>query len=705
MNAPSHTRRLSLSLIMAAHGFISPLHAQSPAPSPPPLPAGKPITGKSGVADLYLEGFQTMSEAEKLRDKGEFAASYFKFRDARDTFNAVHATDPSWNAEVVEFRRRRILEDMELVRQKEIQRRAAGGPPSPAGIVGNLKGAEPTFTSPTPPDDSPATPRTGQVVMEERMKALSAYIQKLEKKNEDILKSLGAKTEELRQTRSDLLDSRVSEKDLRERLVAAQTKIDTADAGEKRRHRELIAQVASLQKALAEATSKLTEANLRTEQMAADLTKAYSDIKTLTEERDSLRKERDQITALLSGDDGMKAPAKLKILEENQRLKRELASAQARLTELSSSSEKDKAEIAVLKDQVKGVQESLAQIQQENEEYRQQIASLTMRLDATSKRLADSGAAGALPEQEAVAENQVLREIILQQLKQQARRERARQNLMDELTRDGVFDRLKDLGVESDKMLRAVNEMAAPVTLTRAQREVITSTQVNKLMTSADGKELYLVDDSASPPNPSTDPLPEPTGATDRANLSPELKTNAIAAEEHFKSGAFEDAELNFRKILTVEPQNVYALNNLGVTQLRQDKLDAAVETLRKAQAHDFDNDFSHYLLGVAYLRQGRLDDAATEISTGLKINPSHAAAWHTLGLIVLKNGKRDTARNYFEKAIANDPNCSEAHFNLAVIHATSDPPRLDAARRHYREAIRAGAARDSGLDKLLGSN
>ena len=75
MNAPTHTRRISLSLIMAAHGFISSIHAQSPPASPPPLPAGRPITGKSGVADLYLEGFQTMSEAEKLRDKGEFAAS------------------------------------------------------------------------------------------------------------------------------------------------------------------------------------------------------------------------------------------------------------------------------------------------------------------------------------------------------------------------------------------------------------------------------------------------------------------------------------------------------------------------------------------------------------------------------------------------------------------------------------------------------
>ena len=689
---------LCLIALLPGSGLVGRVAAQSPTPA-----AARPAGQRGGVSDLYLQGYLTMTAGDKLRDEGRFAAAFFKYREARDTFDAVHATDASWNPEVVEYRRRKIREDMESVRQREIQRRAAGGAPSADGVVGSGENEDAAFSSATPPAETPRAPVTGNVIMEERIKALNLQMQRLEQKNEDIFKALGAKEEELRRTRAELLDSRSSEKELRERLADVRTKLDTADAAEKRRHKELLAKIDSLQQTLDDTTAKLVAANQRTETMAAELSKAYTEIRSLTTERDTLRKERDQLNALLAGDD-VKGPARAKIIEENQRLRRELAEAQSKITQLGSEKEKDRAEITALKDQVKSVQESLAAIQQENEEYRQQIASLTSRLDATAKRLADSAEAGALPEQDAVAENSVLREIILQQLKQQARRERARQNLMDELTREGVFDRLKELGVESDKMLRAVNEMAAPVTLSREQREIITSTQVSKLMTSADGKELFLVEDSGTPPEPAPGELPPANGARDRAGLSPELKACAVAAEELFRQGSYDEAENNFRKILTVEPQNVYALCNLGVTLLRQMKLEEASETLRKAQAYDFDNDFSHYLLGVAYLRQGRLDDAATEIHTGLKLNPSHAAAWHTLGLIVLKQGKRDTARNYFEKAVAADPNCAEAHFNLAVIHATSDPPRLDLARRHYRDAVRAGAARDAGLDKLLGS-
>jgi tetratricopeptide (TPR) repeat protein len=699
LSGPSPFRLL---VCLGIAGILQPfrLAAQSPAAQPP---AVRLQSGKSGVASLYLEGHTLMTEGEKLRERGEFAAAYYKMRDARDLFNAVYATDPSWNTEVVEMRRRKILEEMEKVRQLEIQRRAGGGAPSPAGLIGSVRTPDIPFTQPNPPEDDNAVPRPGQVVMEERMKALGQHIQKQEKRIEEILKSLGAKEEELRSTRAELLDSRTSEKQLRERLVEARDRVATADAAEKRRQKELITRTDQLQTALKEATDKLAAANQRTEEMAAELTKAYAEIKTITEERDTLRRERDQVTALLAGEDGGKAPGKLRILEENQRLKRELATAQGRMAELTGAQQKDQQEIASLREQLKSVQDSVLGIQQENEEYRQQIASLTMRLEATSKRLADSGAAGTLPEQDAIAENQVLREIILQQLKQQARRERARQNLMDELNRDGVFAQLKEMGAESDKMLRAVNEMAAPVTLSKEQRDVLTSTQVSKLMTSADGRELFMVDDSAAPSQPLAIEAPEPNGAKDRAGLSPELKTHAITAEEYFRTGAFEDAENSFRRILTVEPQNVYALCNLGVTQLKLGKLEEASETLRKAQAYDFDTDFSHYLLGVSYLRQGKLDEAAGEIETGLKINPNQSAAWHTLGLILVKQGNRPTARAHFEKAVAVDPDCADAHFNLAVIFATSDPPDLETARRHYREAVRAGAVRDSALDKLLG--
>ena len=49
------------------------------------------------------------------------------------------------------------------------------------------------------------------------------------------------------------------------------------------------------------------------------------------------------------------------------------------------------------------------------------------------------------------------------------------------------------------------------------------------------------------------------------------------------------------------------------------------------------------------------------------------------------------------------DATCAEAHFNLAVIYATSVPEQRELAKKHYRAAINSGAARDTGLDKLLG--
>ena len=62
-------------------------------------------------------------------------------------------------------------------------------------------------------------------------------------------------------------------------------------------------------------------------------------------------------------------------------------------------------------------------------------------------------------------------------------------------------------------------------------------------------------------------------------------------------------------------------------------------------------------------------------------------------------------AKQHFLKAVELDANCAEAHFNLAVIYSTIEPVDYDTARKHYRAALKSGAARDTGLDKLLGMN
>jgi tetratricopeptide (TPR) repeat protein len=678
--------------------------------APPAATANTPVTNvQPSTSDTYLQGYLTMVEGDKLRKNNDFVGAYFKYRDARDIFDSVHAAEPAWNAEIIDYRRRKIREGMEEVRKLEVERRAAGGDISPSGILGASLGADPKNQLDGPPPAIPATdesrpPKSPSTLLEERMKGLYAQISRLEKRNEEILKTLGAKEEELRKASKERVESKANEDALRARWIEEKTKLENADAAEKRKHQALLKKVDELQRALNIANDKLAASNAERDKMAVDLANAIGEIKKLNVEVSGLRKERDQMVNLLTGA-GAKGVDKLKIVEENQRLKKELAEAQGKMAQLSKEKDAGKAEVVSLKEQIRTVQESLDLIKQENEDYRQQIATLTSKLDATRKVLADNSGAGAIPETEAIAENNVLREIILQQLKQQARRERARQNIMDELTREGVFDKMKELGVESETLLRSVNEMAAPVLLSKEQRDIITSTQVNKLLTGADGKELFQIDDSSKDPEkPAAPDTPvEPSGAPDKAGLPTELKAYANAAEEHFAAGDYSAAENDFRKILVVEPQNVYALCNLGVTQIRLNNNEEAAETLLKALAYNYDDDFAHYVRGVALLRSARLDDAVEEIELGLKLNGKNASAWHTLGMIARKRGQIEQARKHFLKAVALDSNCSEAHYNLAIIFATSDPPQLDTARKHYKLAINSGGARNSDLDKWLG--
>src|SRR5690606_26546500 len=157
--------------------------------------------------------------------------------------------------------------------------------------------------------------------------------------------------------------------------------------------------------------------------------------------------------------------------------------------------EADRESLAALREQLKSVQNELASFRQENQDYRAQLSALTARLDETSRRLAEPAGAG-LPESAAVAEHGVLREITLQPTKQQAQRERAHENLMAELNRDGVIDTMRGLGVETDTLLRALNDMATPVALTREQRGVMSNSGFEQFLSDNGLGELMVIQDS-----------------------------------------------------------------------------------------------------------------------------------------------------------------------------------------------------------------
>ncbi|MDB6071608.1 MAG: lipoprotein NlpI [Verrucomicrobiales bacterium] len=645
-----------------------------------------------------------MKEGTEKEAKGDFAGAYFKLKDARDLFDAAGEADRTWQPEIVEYRRRKIREEMERVRKLEVQRRAAGGPVSASGVIGNASAPNLSIEPALPAGTAPATPRNTPLVMEERLRGMQAQIDALTKKNEETLQKLGSRDNELFAARGEILTARNAEKALRESLAKVQTDLDRAEPMAKRENKNLTKRVEQLEQQLGEAMTQLSTANAKSDSLLADLEKAYGEVKERTRERDELRKERDQFEALLSGGDGGKAPEKMKIIAENQRLKKELEAAQVTVAKLTAEKTSDQNEIATLRGQLEGMQEQVARFQQESDDYRQQIVTLTERLDATNRMLGEKGE-GAVNEVEASLENKVLREIILQQMKQQAKREAARRNIMEDLTKDGVLDSLKNLGVETDRVLRTLNEMAAAPDMAKEQRAVLSTSRLNEYLLNNGGPDLMMVQDSQALKDDGTPAAPNgtPQGESkSKEQLAPELKAYANAAEELFVRNAFTEAENQYRKILLVEPMNVHALSNLGVVQVKQGNYDEALKTIMKALAYDYDRGPVHYLLGVVHLRLNQPEEAAKEMKVALELDPTNSNAHLTLGRIAWNAKRHAEAEQHLKQAIALDPANAYAHFNLAVIYASDE--KIDLARQHYRLARRHGAARDEKLDNLLGS-
>jgi Tfp pilus assembly protein PilF len=53
-------------------------------------------------------------------------------------------------------------------------------------------------------------------------------------------------------------------------------------------------------------------------------------------------------------------------------------------------------------------------------------------------------------------------------------------------------------------------------------------------------------------------------------------------------------------------------------------------------------------------------------------------------------------------RAISENPSCAHAHFNLAVIYDTAQPPSKEQAKKHYALAISLNVQPDAALEKLL---
>ncbi len=132
--------------------------------------------------------------------------------------------------------------------------------------------------------------------------------------------------------------------------------------------------------------------------------------------------------------------------------------------------------------------------------------------------------------------------------------------------------------------------------------------------------------------------------------------TSARQAKAHFDGGNYREAEKIYESILAAEPDNLYALSNLGVTRFRSGKLKAAEEALRRAVNVAPNDVFSHCTLGFVYYSQARYDDAIESLRRAIDLDPNNAAAHNYLGITYSRKGMQEEAANEFRKARELDP-------------------------------------------------
>jgi len=194
----------------------------------------------------------------------------------------------------------------------------------------------------------------------------------------------------------------------------------------------------------------------------------------------------------------------------------------------------------------------------------------------------------------------------------------------------------------------------------------------------------------------------DPTQYSTQARLPDDMRETAQDAADLFKNQKYDESAAKYQSIIDKYPESLYAWSNLGVVRFQQGKFDEALRALQQAVKLSPTDAFSYSNLGIVYYQLNQYENAIDALNSAKALDPNDPKTHNYLGCACSQKGWQEVAEKEFRKAIELDPNFGDAHFNLALVYATSKPPSLELARREYNRALELGIGKDARLEKLL---
>ena len=139
--------------------------------------------------------------------------------------------------------------------------------------------------------------------------------------------------------------------------------------------------------------------------------------------------------------------------------------------------------------------------------------------------------------------------------------------------------------------------------------------------------------------------------------LSPDdPQTESLLGWAQMLQEKYDEALLNFQKVLMRQPTNSLARINLGYICLKKRIFGEAIEHLSKAIRLDNDRKatlYAHFYLGLTYAEREMFEDAQTFFRKTLTLGPNLIEAYYELGRALWFDGKQDDAQQAWRDGLA----------------------------------------------------
>lgn len=703
-------------------------------------------------SDIWYRGFLLVQAAQELEAQGKHLEALNKLTEAKPLYDHLAQQFPDFQPEIVKDRRHLIAEKrdelktaMRVPRQPQTaQTGPAPGQTPPINPFASQGHAPGPAIAPPPLPGSGATRRTMEITDEEGEFALPSWndgvsqvlpreisppgmprvqtrvpsvgaianslhddlsqkdslIQWLNQENQKLRNDLKQRENLLQHVNTELARATASREELMRRISAEQNGGGMASQQK----------IEQLKELLTEATEQLQAAADRNEQLVAAMEQSEAAMKKMRERMVELERERDNLVEVVKGE-GTGGKALKELMDRNRKLTEQLDRAEQLAMSLSELTKEKDDDIALLKSEVTRIKVERDQLLSENQRHQQSIEDLQRKLEFLSDGLSEADKQ-ALTNANPVErqENELLRSMVLKQLRRQAQMKQAKALLLKQLDK---------VGARSDALIGLVEDMARGSQLTEEEKALFKSPQFAEILQTAsptpadvpssdpagDANAAGTAVMSATLIAAGNGPAPEEidlNGLVKNQKLSVELSQIDKVARLDFKEGRYSEAEAGFLEYLHYLPRNVPCLCNLGVLKIAMKNYTEAGYYFEKALAIDASSGLANYLLGRTYFLQDKLDEALTKLETGLSYDPQNAKAHNCVGVISTRKGWVERAEEAFTSAVSIDPDYGDAHFNLAVLHATKNDPNPQEAEKHYFRALHLGIPRDASIEGFL---